>query len=233
MRPLLQSPVAGVGRAGNFACARRTTGQVDCWGDSEDDAGSDVPSPIPGVSGATELSLSAMHACAATAAGVACWQRAIERRIPRQRPTLLPNTAGAHGLASYQGGVCILTRLGKVECRALSPGPGYQGHTYMAPPGRAVQLSVAEMGAFAVLEGGRVVELQPKHWPKPVDSTQALATLSGVVQVQAGAVHACALLSTGQVVCWGENRLDGDAYGLVGDGTRFDSPLPKTVLWSP
>ena len=60
------------------------------------------------------------------------------------------------------------------------------------------------------------------------DMSDAPVTVSGLtnaVAIEAGQVHACALLRTGTVQCWGDNQ-----DGALGNGTLVDSPVPVTVV---
>ena len=45
-----------------------------------------------------------------------------------------------------------------------------------------------------------------------------------VVQLAAGANHACALRADGSIACWGNND-----YGQIGDGTKTTRFSPVTV----
>jgi alpha-tubulin suppressor-like RCC1 family protein len=46
--------------------------------------------------------------------------------------------------------------------------------------------------------------------------------LTSVLEVAAGATHACALQEDGTVLCWGSNE-----HGELGDGTRISRPKPR------
>lgn len=59
----------------------------------------------------------------------------------------------------------------------------------------------------------------------PLNSPTTVVGLSAVSAIAAGANHSCALLSSGQVQCWGDN-----AYGQLGDGTTTNRGTPATVL---
>jgi hypothetical protein len=59
--------------------------------------------------------------------------------------------------------------------------------------------------------------------PAPVAVT---GLSSDVLMVSVGAKHACALLTSGQVRCWGNNE-----HGQLGNASRVNSNVPVTVEW--
>ena len=61
--------------------------------------------------------------------------------------------------------------------------------------------------------------------PYGVPTPAQVLGLHGVVQLAAGAAHACALLEDGTVECWGDNRV-----GQLGDGTTIDRTRPVPAL---
>jgi alpha-tubulin suppressor-like RCC1 family protein len=57
-----------------------------------------------------------------------------------------------------------------------------------------------------------------------VKNVAGTGPLTGVRMVAAGDYHACALLTNGQVRCWGDN-----SYGQLGDGSQDESHRPLVV----
>ncbi len=60
--------------------------------------------------------------------------------------------------------------------------------------------------------------------PKVVKNSSNTGALTSVVQISGGYYHTCALLTNGQVRCWG-----GNDDGVLGDGTTTYRTLPRTV----
>jgi alpha-tubulin suppressor-like RCC1 family protein len=65
--------------------------------------------------------------------------------------------------------------------------------------------------------------------PVAVVSTSGSGTLDGVASLAGdGTESYCALLTSGEVDCWG-----GDVYGNLGNGQSSDSAVPVTVTFPP
>lgn len=95
------------------------------------------------------------------------------------------------------------------------------------------RLPTAVLGAFALglLLAHAACSSEPIRVPQDAGADVAAETggMDGsaalkVVRVAAGGEHACALLETGAVWCWGRND-----HGQLGNGSTTDSPAPVAV----
>ena len=209
------------------------------------------PTNVDGLqSGVTAISAGSLHACAVLINGtVKCWgdnpvgALGDNSMISRNNPDFVDNITG--GVVAIAGGsyhTCALFSSGDVKCWGWN-GTGQLGDN--STDNRLTPVSVGNLGAgvaaistgfghsCALLLTGAV-----KCWGfngegqlgygafdgslVPVD----LPTLSfGVSAITLGAHHACALLLTGAVKCWGLN-FDGQ----LGDNTRDNRSAPVDVI---
>src|ERR1700735_976713 len=109
--------------------------------------------------------------------------------------------SGVSAVAAGYAGMCALTTAGAVKC---------WGYNAVGALGDGTTTGPEECGEYPIA---------CSTVPVPVTGLQ-----SGVSAIAAGWEHACALLDTGEVKCWGSN---GD--GTLGDGTTTDSSTPVTV----
>jgi RHS repeat-associated protein len=107
---------------------------------------------------------------------------------------------------------------------------GASERTFMtSPPIATSQISASDAGGCALsATGGKVSCWGSQDIGNGVNSSSpsslSVPGLSGVTQVSDGPDHACALLSTGHVDCWGNNY-----YGGLGNGTTTSSLSPVAV----
>lgn len=205
----LSSGVTAIAAGDAHTCALLGTGAIRCWGSNTVGELGDgtttrrlTPVDVSGLSsGMTALAAGADHSCALSATGaVRCWGG---------------NAAGQLGDGSSTG------RLTPVDVSGLSSGVSAIAaggfHTCALTGDGAVRCWGANANG-QVGDGSTLVRL-----------TQVAASGlgQGVAAITAGAVHSCALGSTGAALCWGDHE-----SGQLGVGGR-NYGLPARVMTDP
>jgi O-glycosyl hydrolase len=219
------SSVASLVKGGDGYCAVLTSGEVDCWGYGADGElgngtfytsgsyGSAVPVQVVSptgsgtLSGVASLVSDGLGYCAVLTSGeVDCWGYGADGElgdgtfytsgnggsaVPVQvvSPTGSGTLSGVASLVSDDDGYCAVLTSGEVDCW------GYG--------------SYGELGN-GVFDGSAV--------PVQVVSPTGSGTLSGVASLVSGASGYCAVLTSGEVDCWGYG-----ADGELGNGTFYTS----------
>jgi alpha-tubulin suppressor-like RCC1 family protein len=219
-------PLTGVTQvdAGDSAtCARLANGQARCWGVGNSGVlgtgtnnGSSLPVVVKNqggggpLTGVTQVAVDQSNACARLANGQArCWgfndtgQNGNGTTTQHFLPVTVLNVAGGGPLTGVTridvGGGHTCARLGNGQARCW--GLGDHG----------------QLG-WDALSGNLV--------PRVVVNIKANGPLRNVRQIRTGALHTCAVLSSGQLRCWGHND-----DGQVGDGTdSIDRKRPRIVI---
>ncbi len=247
--------------AAGFAhtCAVVAGGQVRCWGDNSSgqlgngatSAFSAVPVPVPGLSGATQISAGVSHTCVLLTSGQArCWGDNNSGQLGNGTlsnsavPVVVTGLTGATQIASGNSHSCVLLAAGQLRCWGANfsgqlgndSTAGSESTTPLGVIGVSGATQVAAGGdhACAVVSGGQV-----RCWGSntsgqigngsigfaPVPLAVGVTGLSGATQLAAGTNHTCARLGSSQVRCWGSN-----SNGQLGNGATVLSTTPQTVI---
>jgi CSLREA domain-containing protein len=207
----LSSGVAAIaaGTVAESTCALTTGGGVKCWGANGSGQLGDgsttqrlTPVDVSGLSGGVvAISAGTDHACALLATGgVRCWGNNGDGELGDGTTTQRLTPVAVFGLSS---GVAAITAGNNFTCALMVAG----GVKCWGSDGSGQ------------LGNGPTTTQQPT----PVDVT---GLSGGVGAVAAGFNHACALMTTGDVKCWG-----GNAFGQVGDGTTTQRDVPVDVVF--
>jgi YD repeat-containing protein len=210
------SSAVAVTAGGGHTCVLLNAGQVTCWGwngSGQLGNGTNVnvdapPAPVvlPGGATATAIAAGDSHTCALLNSGqVTCWGSDSNGQLGNgaagsvnapPSPITLPGGTTATAIAAGGTHTCALLISGQVTCWGLG-GNGQLGNVV-----------------------GGLVASPTSHVALPA-GTYATA-------VTAGVLSACALLNTGQVLCWGD-----DGSGQVGNGDPTGNVFSPTQVTLP
>jgi alpha-tubulin suppressor-like RCC1 family protein len=201
----LPSDVVKLSKAGYQTCALTSAGAVLCWGWNKlgeigDGTTTPRPTPVPvyGLSsGVTDIATGSEYSCALTGGGaVLCWD----------------NPAGELGDGTTMG--------------RTKPGPvmGLTSPVVAITAGSPTCALTNEGGVlcWGRNDSGQVGDGTAKERDSPVPVSGLSSDVTAISA--AGGACACALRSTGAVLCWGFNEV-----GAVGDGTMIQRLVPTAV----
>ncbi len=207
-------------------CALLSGGHVDCWGSNTggqlgngSDLASDTPVEVHGLTDVTQIAAGYELSCALLSSGhIDCWgdnergelgdgtatgpEYCYESEGPCSKIPVEVQTLGTGTQVAVGGGdSCALLSSGHVDCWGSNVS-GQLGDGSAAGPG--------ECGEYYACD----------YWDTPVE----VQGLTDAIQVAAGGGDSCALLSIGQVDCWGSSD-----SGALGDGLAW-STVPVGVF---
>jgi alpha-tubulin suppressor-like RCC1 family protein len=250
----LGSGVDWLDAEGYHTCAVLGDGSIKCWGWNENGrlgtdslVSSAVPVDVVGLAGAAkQVALGGGHSCALLAnEEVQCWgygpqvgEGGVQDRWTPTR--VLGPGSGVTRLFASDRHTCSLDQVGETLCWGFN-GDGQIGDgttvNRLLPQGQVGLGSVKSMGlgwffSCAVDMTGTASCWGANYFGQLGDGSleqrqepTAVVGISGRVQRVAGGYgHACAVVDTGDVQCWGNN-----SDGALGDGTRVSRASPAQV----
>ena len=205
---------AHVDPGGRHVCAAATGGAVWCWGDDDRNqlgtaadgaAAVNVPGPADSITAARSVATGLEYSCAVlTDDTVSCWGRNHLAQLGRGSVT--PASTAAPAAVSI-GAPVSKVAAGKAFACALTTA----GAVWCWGENTAGQVGDATAGS-------------PRLAPAQVSNLGGTA-----VDIVAGGAHACAVLSSGAVRCWGDNS--AGQLGMGGaDYTARDAPATVATL---
>lgn len=209
----LTDSVVAMATSHQTVCALLANGTMTCWGDNtfgqlgNDSAGGWLATPTaPRAVGSTTMitrvGVGSAHSCALNTAGhVWCWGDNAFGQLGVE--------VGGNSLTA--GAPVVLPASGRARDIAV----GYQ-HT-------CALLTEGSVSCWGQNVSGQVGGIFASH---PTPSSPIALPGSGVAQaISAGGEHTCALLTDGDIACWGDN-----AYGQLGGGAMVGGGAPNLVV---
>ena len=211
----LASGVAAIAPGAHHTCALTKAGGVECWGNNASGelgngsrAFSGTPVNVTGLtSGVAAIAAGDSYSCALLrAGGVKCW--------------------GYNGNGQLGNGAAIDSST-PVDVSGLATGvtaiaaSGIQYYHGGPPTATCALTAVGSVKCWGFNVAGQLGNGTKTDSSVPVDVT---GLASSVTAITVGGIHSCALLSSGEVACWGTNT-----FGVLGDGTTIDRLTPVAV----
>ena len=215
----LTSGVKAISSGYHFSCALLITGQVKCWGangwgqlgnsDLDGFYSSNAPVPVLGLSSrAVAITSGDLHTCALLdTGGVQCWGANVNGVTLGVGDAFVGSSSIPLDVYGLSSGVTAISSRNDSTCALLNTGGVKCWGVYTTdqfPP--------------CVICGGT---------PFP---TEVSGLTGGVSSLGSGEYHHCALLSTGDVRCWGLN--ESGQLGVKGSTRSKPGAVPVNVLSS-
>lgn len=201
VRNLAAGSVLSMVAGDRHTCALTVSGSVYCWGGNAsgqlgDGSATDRPTPTaPALSGATAVTAGLDHTCAIASGGVLCWGRNFSGQLG-DGTAMQRRSPVASGITSG----ATFVEAGSQHTCAVADGILYcWGENF----------------------SGQVGDGSTMDRPAP---TRVETGAGAVMAVAAGDTHTCAINTSGDVSCWGDNP-----DGRLGDGTTTSRLQPVTL----
>lgn len=247
-----------ISAGGEHTCALTDDNTVECWGSNRETQIGEVgqnlsshPRSVLGLTDAVSLAAGDQHACTVDdSASVRCWGGNTNGQLGDGSTRLAVSPRATLGVVEIErvaaGGqqTCALARNGTVHCwgkvftTSWMPEEGRQLQpTLIAGLASVRELAVGGDFACAANDGGLVQcwgrngrgQLGDGSVSNGRATPAPVAGLAGAAQLEAGLEHACALTSSGAVLCWGSNT-----WGQLGINspatTESSAPAQVTSL---
>ncbi len=213
----LDSAATAVTSRLGHTCALLATGAVECWGrglEGELDNGSELSSSAPVfvsglTSGAIGVAAGSLHTCAALATGgVKCWGQ---------------DDSGEVGDGTFSP----TNRLKPVNVLGLTDA------VVAITAGNAHTCVLTKLGGVKCWGTNNHGQLGDGTTIARNTPVNVVGLQQGVKAIGAGYEHTCAVLTSGAIVCWGDNPA-----GQLGDGSFTQRPTPVAAqslrsIWVP
>ncbi len=207
--------VQAITAGSKHTCALLISGGVKCWGSNQynqlgngEMSESEVtPVDVVGLSsGVQAIAAGAVHTCAVLTSGdVKCWGNNSSGQLGNGETSEVEATpVDVVGLSS------------DVQDIAAGGSYTYGSHT-------CALMTSGGMKCWGLNDDGQLGDGVISYYETtPVD---VVGLSSDVQDIETGAFHTCAVLTSGGLKCWGDNY-----YGQLGDGTYTDSSTPMDVV---